>query len=135
MPRTKTKVRETIEATPEATLQPKDKASAPLPLHSQGRRIARMCFALALVALALWIARDFLAPLAWAVILAIAIWPLYARLADVTAMQPPPVIAPLLMTILIGVMLLAPLVLATQEIADRTLGATLPNAYQCSPGR
>ena len=118
MSRTKMKVRETAEATPEPTRQLKDKTtSAPLPLHSQGKRIARMCFALALVALALWIARDFLAPLAWAVILAIAVWPLYARLADVGARQPPPVIAPLLVTVLMGVMLLAPLVLATQEIA------------------
>jgi predicted PurR-regulated permease PerM len=122
MPRIKTKEGETAEAkpTPKSTLKstPKDTLpSAPLPLHSQGRRAARACFAFALVALALWIARDFLAPLAWAAILAIAVWPLYVRLPHSTATQRPPLIAPLLVTVLTGVTLLAPLLLATQEVA------------------
>jgi hypothetical protein len=37
-----------------------DSPKSPLPLHPQARKIARVGFAIALVALALWIARDFL---------------------------------------------------------------------------
>jgi predicted PurR-regulated permease PerM len=114
MPRAKRKDDEAAEAKP---IPKATTPTAPLPLHSQGRKIARVCFAFGLVALALWIGRDFLAPLAWAVILAIAVWPLYARLADVTATQHPPLIAPLLVTLLMGVTLFAPIALATQEIA------------------
>jgi predicted PurR-regulated permease PerM len=121
MSRIKTKESEPAEAKPtKSTLKSplKDTVTpAPLPLHAQGRRTARVCFAVTVVALALWIARDFLAPLAWGTILAIAVWPLYARLPHSTATQRPPLIAPLLVTVLMGVTLLAPFVLATQEIA------------------
>ena len=75
MPRIKPKGGDRAEA--KSALKPTPRGmppSAPLPLHSQGRRTARVFFAVALVALALWIARDFLAPLAWAAILAIAVW-------------------------------------------------------------
>jgi predicted PurR-regulated permease PerM len=94
-----------------------DGPKSPLPLHPQARKIARAGFAIALVALALWIARDFLAALAWAAILAIALWPLYTRLVRVAATGRPPLVAPLLFTLLTGFVLFTPLVLATQEIA------------------
>jgi predicted PurR-regulated permease PerM len=41
---------------------------------------ARLAAAACLIALGLWILRSFLVPLAWAVILGIATWPLHARL-------------------------------------------------------
>jgi len=51
----------------------------PLPLHAGARLTARVALAMALVAAALWTAADFLPALAWAAILAIAVWPLYMR--------------------------------------------------------
>ena len=49
----------------------------PLPLPASTRTIARSVLAIALVASAVWIARDFLPAIAWAAIIAITIWPLY----------------------------------------------------------
>lgn len=91
--------------------------SAPLPLHSGGRRVARSSFAIILTGLALWIARDFLAPLAWAVVLAITLWPLYSRLMGETEIEQRPTLAPLLVTVLTGMMIFFPVALATHEIA------------------
>ena len=41
----------------------------------------RRFFAVALTAVGLWAARDYLVALAWAVLIAIATWPLYCRFA------------------------------------------------------
>ena len=51
----------------------------PLPIHAQARTVARTVFAILLVLLSAWVAFEFLPSLAWAVILAIAIWPIYER--------------------------------------------------------
>jgi predicted PurR-regulated permease PerM len=48
------------------------------PLESGRRHGPRIVFAAALAALALWIARDYVVALVWAVLIAIAVWPLYA---------------------------------------------------------
>jgi len=73
----------------------------PLPLHAEARLSARVALAIALVAAALWTASDFLPALIWAAIMAIAVWPLYARVAG-TASAEPSVLAALLFTVLIG---------------------------------
>ena len=44
-----------------------------------GARTRQLYLTVFIVLLALWIARDFLTPIAWAVVLAMAEWPLYAR--------------------------------------------------------
>src|SRR5690349_2734949 len=44
------------------------------------RRRARLVVAAALALLAVWVARDYLAALAWAVLIAVAAWPLQRRL-------------------------------------------------------
>ena len=79
------------------------------------RRTARLVFALALVSVGAWVARDFLVPLGWAVILALALWPLYRRLAPG---QPGPgsVVPPLLFTLAVGLVLLLPLGFAAVEL-------------------
>jgi predicted PurR-regulated permease PerM len=46
------------------------------------RSVARFVLVIVLVFLALWLARDFLAPIGWAVVVAIATWPLYTRFAS-----------------------------------------------------
>ena len=58
-------------------------------LHAGARLSARVALAMTLVAAALWTASDFLPALVWAVILAIAVWPLYARF--VRTDQPSPI--------------------------------------------
>src|SRR5262245_21662384 len=97
-----------------------DRPKSPLPLNSQARRMARAGLALAVVVLALWIARDFLASLAWAAILAIALWPLYTRMVKTTAHGGPPLLAPLLFALLTGFVLFAPLLLVTQEVTHES---------------
>jgi len=91
----------------------------PLPLHAEARLSARVALAIALVAAALWTASDFLPALIWAAIMAIAVWPLYARVAG-TASGEPSVLAALLFTVLIGLTLILPIALATYHIAQQS---------------
>ncbi|HEX8663105.1 MAG TPA: AI-2E family transporter [Beijerinckiaceae bacterium] len=77
------------------------------------RRVVRLCFAAALVVLALWVARSYLAALAWAAVIAIGAWPLYRRFA---ARMPGRVLAPLAFTALTAVVIAIPVVLALIEI-------------------
>ena len=51
------------------------------------RRRARLVLALGLSLFGLWILRDFLPALAWAVVLSIALWPLYDRLLQLFPSQ------------------------------------------------
>src|SRR5260370_14891354 len=56
-----------------------DPATPPAVPSTSGQRLARIALATAVVAVGLWILREFLAALAWAAVLAIAFWPLYRR--------------------------------------------------------
>jgi predicted PurR-regulated permease PerM len=58
--------------------------------------------------------RSYLAPLGWAVIIALGVWPLYRRIRPRAAGLP--VAAPLLVTGLLAVVLLVPIVLALVEL-------------------
>src|SRR5918911_333495 len=74
------------------------------------RRRARLIVATALALLALWVARDYLAALAWAVLIAVAAWPLHRRLvATMPARRT-------LSTILAGLCIAAPLALVAVEV-------------------
>ena len=71
-----------------------------------------------LTAAGIWIARDFVLELAWAVVIAVALWPLYRRLA------PPrrdghhlPIVAPLVVTLATGLVLMLPLAIVAVEAA------------------
>jgi predicted PurR-regulated permease PerM len=71
-----------------------------------------------LTAAGIWIARDFVLELAWAVVMAVALWPLYRRLA------PPrreghhlPIVAPLVVTLGLGLVLMLPLAIVAVEAA------------------
>jgi predicted PurR-regulated permease PerM len=59
--------------------KPLPKEHHPLPTDRSSRRIARVGLAIALVLCALWVAQDFLLPLSWAVIVALASWPAYRK--------------------------------------------------------
>ena len=57
---------------------------------SNWQQIARIALATAVVAVGLWILLDFLPALAWAAVLAIALWPLYGWLHAVHHRFRPP---------------------------------------------
>ena len=59
----------------------------------------------------LWILFDFLPALAWAGVLAIALWPLYHRMLRLLPEHSERVVGPLLGTAVIGIVFIAPLVL------------------------
>ena len=81
---------------------------------------ARLVVALVFALMGLWILRDFLAALAWAVVLAIALWPLYERLLQVLPSGSGRVTAPLLLTLMLALLFVAPLVLLGITIAHET---------------
>lgn len=56
--------------------------SAALPIDARARMASRILLAVLLVLLSLWLAQEFLAPLGWAVVIAITTWPLYLRFAE-----------------------------------------------------
>jgi predicted PurR-regulated permease PerM len=75
------------------------------------QRRARLVLALGLSLIGLWILRNFLPALAWAVVLSIALWPLHDRLLQLFPNQRRRIAVPLLLTLLVGIVFIAPLVL------------------------
>jgi predicted PurR-regulated permease PerM len=89
---------------PEPTPPP---AAAP----ASSQSLARIALASAVVAVGLWILRDFLAALVWATVLAIAFWPIYRRLRQPVPKPIDRIVAPALTTTLIGIIFITPIVL------------------------
>lgn len=87
-------------------------------------RALRVALALALLALGLWIAQGFLAPLAWAAILAVTVWPLYQRVGERLHQRGPSGLRALAFTLVIGLVLLLPLLYAAL-LAAREASAAL----------
>ncbi|MFE1598062.1 AI-2E family transporter [Methylobacterium sp. ID0610] len=85
------------------------------PARSQGT--ARVALVLGLAALGLWTVRGFLPALVWAAILAIALWPLYARLARRVPPRGHDVLWPALFTLAVALVVLVPLVLVAVQAA------------------
>jgi len=85
------------------------------PASSQS--LARIALASAVVAVGLWILRDFLAALVWATVLAIAFWPIYRRLRQPVPKPIDRVVAPALATTLIGIIFITPIVLLGIAVA------------------
>lgn len=83
----------------------------PAAASSSSQRLARIALATAVVAVGLWILFDFLPALAWAAVLAIALWPLYRPLLRLLPEHSDRVLGPMLATIGIAVVIIAPLVL------------------------
>ena len=78
----------------------------------------QMRLLVALMTLAgLWIARDFLLELAWAVTLAVALWPLYTRATGGRTARGMRTFIPLGFTLAIGLVLMLPLVVVAIEAA------------------
>jgi predicted PurR-regulated permease PerM len=85
---------------------------------ANSQRIARIVLAIALVGLGSWVLHRFLAALAWAGVLAIALWPLYRRLARALPSDRGAILAPLLATLLIGLVFTVPFVYVVIEGAQ-----------------
>jgi len=79
------------------------------------RRIARVVLAIALVGFGVWILHRFLAALAWAGVLAIALWPLYRRIARAFPGDRARILAPLLVTLSIGLIFTVPFIYVAVE--------------------
>jgi predicted PurR-regulated permease PerM len=92
---------------------------APLPLDPAARSAVRTALAVALVAAALWIARDFLPALVWAAMLAIALWPLYGKAAERVSGGPSGASA-FLFTLAVAVVVFVPIGLVIYEIAQQS---------------
>jgi predicted PurR-regulated permease PerM len=84
------------------------------------QRVARMVLAAVLILLGLWILHRYLAALGWAAVLAIALWPLYRRLVRALGGHGQRVLAPLVLTLLIGLVFIVPFVFAAVEAARET---------------
>src|SRR5512142_36246 len=78
---------------------------------SSWQPFARIALATALIAVGLWVLFDFLPALAWAGVLAIALWPLYRRMLPLLPENSDRIFGPLLGTLAVGVIFIAPLVL------------------------
>jgi predicted PurR-regulated permease PerM len=78
---------------------------------------ARLALGIALVAFGLWILHDFFPALAWAGVLAIALWPLYQHLQTLLPHPHAAIGAPLLATAVVTLVVIAPLVLLGIAVA------------------
>jgi predicted PurR-regulated permease PerM len=85
---------------------------------SRARAITQAAIAIAVVLLALWVAREFLVALTWAALIAITTWPVYIRFARLISGRRSSLLAPLLFTLLTGLVLLVPVILAAHQIAQ-----------------
>lgn len=94
--------------------QPQNLASAP---PAAAQRASRIALAVLLGLLGLWILHRFLPALVWATIIAVALWPLYARASRAFLPRNRRVLLPLAATLLIGLILVVPLAYAAVELA------------------
>jgi predicted PurR-regulated permease PerM len=85
---------------------------------SRVRAVSQAAISIAIVLLALWIAREFLVAMTWAALIAITIWPVYIRFARLISGPRSSLLAPLLFTLLTGLVLLVPVSLAAHQIAQ-----------------
>ncbi|OSJ30419.1 hypothetical protein BSZ19_24740 [Bradyrhizobium japonicum] len=96
---------------------------------SRTRAITQSAIAIAVVLLALWVVREFLVALTWAALIAIAIWPVYIQFARLISSRRSSLSAPLLFTLLTGLVLLVPLILVAHQVAQGS-GAFLRALYR-----
>ncbi|HXC13063.1 MAG TPA: AI-2E family transporter [Stellaceae bacterium] len=87
---------------------------------ASAQRVSRVVLATALGALGLWIVHRFLPALAWATILAIALWPLYLRAEQAFPPRGHRIGLALAATLLVGLVLIVPLVYAAVEVAHES---------------
>jgi len=89
-----------------------------------GQQIARVALAIALTALGLYVLEGFLRALVWAVILAIATWPLFLRTKQRFGTGRRNVVLPLLFTTAITLLFVVPLALAVIQLSHEARQVT-----------
>jgi len=104
----------------------------PRPSTIPARLAARIALATGLVCLALWMSLDFLTPLAWAVVIALTIWPAYRKFCASIGAEPSGVVAPLSFTLIVGLVLFLPVGLAIHQASQesQTLTQSLADIRQ-----
>lgn len=90
-----------------------------LPLHGEARLSARVALAITLMAIALWMAADFLPALVWAAILAVALWPLYISFSARVSTEQQSLTA-FIFTVILALILFTPMALAIYQIAQQS---------------
>lgn len=103
-----------MDRNPDSALHPPSVAPEP---SAYPQRIARAILTIALIVLGAWILHRFIAALVWAGVLAIALWPLYRRFARGFPGGKDAITAPLLITLLIGLVFTVPFVYVAIESA------------------
>src|SRR6202045_2481244 len=98
--------------------EPRPLENAALPIDSRAQLATRTAFAIVLVFLALWVASDFLSAMVWAAVIAITTWPVYIRFVMLISDDRSPVLAPLLFTLLTGLVLFVPIILTVHQITQ-----------------
>jgi predicted PurR-regulated permease PerM len=88
------------------------------PISAQ--RAARIVLASLLVLLGVWILHRFLPALAWATIIAIALWPLYRRFERAFPPRRHRILQPLVATLVVGLVLIVPLAYAALQVAHES---------------
>jgi predicted PurR-regulated permease PerM len=94
-----------------------DRTPAAAAASSSTQDLAGFALAMAVMAVGVWILFDFLPAFAWAGVLAIALWPLYRRLLRLLPERSERVLGPLLSTIGVAIVVIAPLVLLGIAVA------------------
>jgi predicted PurR-regulated permease PerM len=89
---------------------------APMPDELRSQRIAVMVLGLALAALGAYILQGFLRAIAWGVIFALSVWPLYCRARRQWPARGHDILLPALFTLAITLVFLVPLVAVGIEI-------------------
>jgi predicted PurR-regulated permease PerM len=125
----KAETRAETKAKAETRAEAKAETRQPLPLDPRARTAARVTLAIALVAIGLWTAAEFLSPLIWAGVLAVALWPLYEQAAQRLS-GGPSTLSALLFTALVALVVFVPLALATVQLAEQStaIGAWITQA-------
>jgi predicted PurR-regulated permease PerM len=81
------------------------------PNDKRAQHVAASVLYAALVLLALWVMRDFLPAVAWAVVIAIALWPLLGRLEALSGSRTGATLVATVLTAAVGVLVVLPFVL------------------------
>ncbi len=90
---------------------------APPPPATGTSAFARAALVIALGALGLWVLHPFLPALVWAVILAIALWPLRERLVRIKPPGKHNLLWPALLTLAVALVILVPLIVVAIQAA------------------
>jgi predicted PurR-regulated permease PerM len=106
--------RDPLDVQPHSAMQAPMHPIEPPSTGDPSRRRRRAYFGAAVLLVALWMARSYLAAVAWAIIIAVAIWPIYRRVPRAGTYRD--WLLPSLATLLSAVVLMMPLLLAVAEL-------------------